>query len=178
MTEHEQALPQVKELFKELREGKHLCMENGDLYWVLHRRFEEYQALFAQLGFTLAKHRRNFYFFDGEKVGKTAQRIAIFFFILVEYVGDHGRPIEESIMGKEWKISELPHLSTERYRNYLRPVEVIDEETLRQEILNTMDRLGFAELLPSNNIRFCTPAYRLLDLCATVAELEDAEQDK
>ncbi len=169
MTDATAPLTLVKELFQALSKGKHLCTDDGDLYFALHRRYAEYETLFRQLGFALRRHPRNFFYFDGDDVGEVAQRIAVFFYILVEHIGDRGLAVEEAIMTKEWKVSDLPHFSTERYRDYMQQVGVTSPDDLHRLVISRLESFGFSSWVPPEHFRFRAAAYRLLDLCIAAA---------
>ena len=169
MTDALPPLTLVKELFHALSKGKHICVDDGDLYFALHRRYPEYEILFGQLGFALRRHPRNFFYFDGDDVGDVAQRIAVFFYILVEHIGDRGLAVEEAIMAREWNVSELPHFSSDRYRGYMQQVGVTGPDDMQRLVLTRLESLGFSAWIPPDQFRFRAEAYRLLDLCIAAA---------
>jgi len=163
------ALPNLKEIFKQLRTGRHIAIEDGIFFQDLIKHEAIFSDLFENLGFELEKHAKGFFFFRGdEKVGDSAASMALFMFILVDFLAGKGAPIEESIMSNEFTLDELPHLTAERYVILMKEGGVSDDEGLGR-LLKRMERLGFISYKESC-IRFRTPAYRFLDLCLQIHE--------
>lgn len=174
MTSDATKLPLLRELFRRLARGRHLCVDDGELFWALDNAFDEYQQLFLALGFVLKRHARDFFYFEGDGVSEIAQRMAVFLFILIEKIGDEGRPVTDALLGAEWTISRLPHFSTERYRKYMERLDVPDEARLRA-VLQSLERYGFVQITGPDSFRFRTPIYRFLDLCVALGEQAERE---
>ncbi|WP_437656590.1 condensin complex protein MksE [Sorangium sp. So ce1182] len=168
------ALPQLKDVFRQLSRGRHICREDGDPYWALRDRTAEFTDLFEQLGFQLRHHARDFFYFDGEDLSEAGERMTVFMFVLVEHIGDQGTTIEEGLMQRDWSISHLPHLTSDRYRELMTRVGVPDEKGLRGVVMS-LDRLGFVEQLGGDAFRFRRPTYRFLDLCVEIARSSERE---
>ena len=169
-------LPHLKQIFDDLRRGKHLAEGDGPHVHALREQTEAYARLFDALGFSLVHHPRGFFYFAADpsaNVTDQAGRMAVFTFILVESLADQGKPVEETLMTHTFNITELPHLTTDRFVTYMRDVGVTSLEDLRQ-VLKNMRRLGFAELVGDDLFRFRTPAYRFLDLCSELAAEQEA----
>lgn len=165
-------LPRLEEVFDALRRGRHLCPEDGDLYWALRDHHAAYADLFGRLGFRLEAHPRDFFYFRGEGgLSDVGARMALFLFVLVEALADQGAPVEEALLTRTFAVPELPHLGSERYRAYLREAGVEGEEGL-EGVVRNLERFGFARRLGEGGFRFRPPAYRFLDLC--LAALADA----
>jgi hypothetical protein len=161
------ALPRLKEVFEALRRGRHLCPEDGELYWALRDNLEPFQDLFAHLGFRLEFHPRDFFYFRGEGgLSDASARMALFMFILIEALGDTGAAVEESVMTRTFSVNDLPHHGSERYQAYLKEAGVDGDEGM-ESILRNLERFGFAKRTGSN-FRFRSPVYRFLDLCHEV----------
>jgi hypothetical protein len=170
------ALPRLKEVFEALRRGRHLCPEDGDLYWALRDHHEAFRDLFAHLGFRLEAHPRDFFYFAGEGgLSDASSRMALFAFILIEALADQGAAVEESLMTRTFSLPELPHRKGERYRAYLKEAGVEGEEGL-DGILRNLERFGFAHRTGKTSFRFRPPAYRFLDLCHQVLAEEREEE--
>ncbi len=162
-------LPHLAEVFEALRRGKHLAMKDGEMYHALKRHESAFEPLFAKLGFKLAHHPRDFfYFLDRSNFTELSARIAVFMFILVEFLSDRGEPVEETVMTRRFTYADLPHLQGERYQTYMREAGVSTPEDLAT-IVRTMERLGFTRRLDSATFCFETPIYRFLDLCLDMA---------
>ena len=173
-------LPYLKRLFDDLRRGKHLAEGDGPHVHVLRENADAYARLFDALGFTLVQHPRGFFYFAADpssNVTDQAGRMAVFTFILVESLADQGKQVEDTLMTHTFNVAELPHFSTDRFITYMRDVGVTSLDELRQ-VLKSMRRLGFAELVGDDLFRFRTPAYRFLDLCSELAaEHEESQLD-
>jgi|SRR5438132_5270470 len=160
-------LPHLQELFQRLRSGYHLSPEDEPIFSAVASNYEAYKAYFAPLGLNLVRHERDFFYFepeDNESSGETLPRIALFSFILIDYIANTGKAIEESLFGEHFLISRLPHFSLERYSALLQQVDVEDSPDLRQ-ILRNMERLGWVKFVGEEEFRFLRPFYRVLDKC-------------
>ena len=161
-------LPRLRDVFEALRRGRHLCPEDGELYWALRDHREAFGELFGRLGFRLETHPRDFFYFAGEgSLSDVGVRLALFLFILVEALADQGVAVEETLMTRTFSVPDLPHLASERYRAYLREAGVEGEEGLGGVVRN-LERLGFARRQGEGDFRFRPPVYRFLDLCQQV----------
>lgn len=168
------ALPHLAEIFNQLRRGRHLCPEDGDLYRALRQDGEAFRDCFHHLGFRLEAHPRDFFYFRGsDGLSPQASRMALFVFILIESLADQGRPVVDTLMTETFAISELPHLKSARYRAYLQEAGGAGEDDLRA-IIRQLDRFGFANRLTDDTFRFRTPAYRFFDLCIDILNRDQA----
>ena len=168
--------PKLALIFRQLRDGWHLCLEDGELYSAIEENAEGFTALFEALGYTLEPHRKGIYFFRGDSaVTDTARRFAVFTFILVEHLGDSGRGIEEALLTTTFAVEELPHLQTDRYRETMAEVGVASLDDL-SKLVSSMQRFGFTAI-EQDRIRFRRPVYRLIDLCARVLETEEGASE-
>ena len=88
-------LTQLAPIFRELFKGYHISRSNPELYTQLASQQDQYRGLFKALGYELTCDSRGFYYFVPEQMGaqvnKTAQRLALFTFILIEHLADQGR---------------------------------------------------------------------------------------
>jgi hypothetical protein len=160
-------LPYLKEIFDRLKRGTHLSPEDEPHYSALAGNSDAYIAYFAPLGLTLARHERDFFYFEPENpeaVTQSLQRVAVFSYILVDHAANEGRSIEEFILGQNFLVSALPHFTLDRYSALLRQVEVFDEGELRQ-ILAHMERIGWLKWLGTDEFRFLRPFHRVFSKC-------------
>jgi len=170
------ALPQLAEVFDALRRGRHLCLEDGDIYRAVHEHIDQYRELFKNLGFRFEEHPRGFYYFRGAgSVSDLTSKMAVFMFILVEAVADTSESVEQAIMSRPMAMTDLPHLKTERYRGYLKEVGVVTDDDLEQ-VVSHLIRFGFAHRLDSGSFRFRSPAYRFFDVALEI--LNELSKDK
>ncbi len=169
------ALPYLEEIFRKLRRGEHICAEDGESYYALCKDIDLYIDLFRQLGFRLEYHPRNFYYFKGEGIlSDASSRLALFVFILMEYIEGKGEPIVDTLLTKNFVIDELPHLTSDRYRAYMKEAGVEDSEGL-ENIVNSLGRLGFAQR-KGNTFRFRVPIYRFFDICMGMLKPDEADK--
>lgn len=169
------AHPRLARIFRLLRDGRHLCIDDGELFTALEQHTEAFSELFRALGYRLGSHRKGIYYFVGDNpLTDTARRFSVFTFILIEHLGDAGDGIEEALFTEVYRLEELPHLQSDRYRETLAELGVVGDDDLRS-LLKSMERYGFVELL-EDRVRFRRPLYRLVDLCVRVLEAaEEAE---
>ncbi|TBV00296.1 Mks condensin complex protein MksE [Phytopseudomonas dryadis] len=168
-------MTQLAAIFRELFKGYHLSRSEPECYAQLSTLQDQYRALFKALGFELVCDPRGFYYFIPEQaaaqVNKTAQRLALFTFILVEHLADQGRDPLSVLDGGSIGRDELPAL-LDKYRDLFLQAEVTSHEELEDKIIRRLTQLGFAE--DSNGIyRFLPPMHRFLDVCLSVQHDRD-----
>jgi hypothetical protein len=160
-------LPYLEEIFQHLCRGRHICVEDGNIYFALHDNAAAFQDLFNHLGFEMEVHSRDFYYFKGGKsLSGRSEKMALFIFILMEYLEGQGESVEEGILTKTFSISELPHFSTERYRGYMKEIGIEDSDGLAA-IVSNLDKFGFAQRR-GDIFRFRSPIYRFFDICSSI----------
>ncbi len=173
MDSHE--LPLLREVFTELRKGKHLCLEDGPLYGALAAHRDDYQNLFTALGLNLVFHDRGFFYLDDESAPRTAQRMILFTAILVETLDDQGINLDEKLLEIPILPDKLPHLRHEKYAKVMGEVDVTTEDSLLK-VLEALRRYGLAEAKADGTWRFRTSAYRLLDILNLAGRFLVSEQ--
>lgn len=162
-------IPMLEEIFERLRRGEHICPEDGEVYRALDAHAAELAELFGGLGFRLVRHRADFFHFTApERFSPTGARVAVFAFILVEWLAGRGETVERAVMEEPFAVEDLPHLESRRYRRFMADVDVADASGM-DNLLRQLERLGFVRFVSDGVLRFRRPAYRLLDLCAEVA---------
>lgn len=170
-------LSQLAPIFRELFKGYHVSRRDPELYAQLSNFQDQYRALFKALGFELVCDTRGFYYFVPDtaiasaQVNKTAQRLALFTFILVEHLADQGRDPIAVLDGGSLGRDELPAL-LEKYRDLFVQAEVTTQDELEEKIMRRMTQLGFAS--EDNGVyRFLPPMHRFLDVCLSVQQDRD-----
>jgi len=168
-------LTQLAPIFRELFKGFHISRRDPELYAQLSNFQDAYRGLFRALGFELVCDTRGFYYFVPEQaaaqVNKTAQRLSLFTFILVEHLADQGRDPISVLDGGSLGRDELPGL-LEKYRDLFGQAEVQTAEELEEKIMRRMAQLGFTH--EENGIyRFLAPMHRFLDVCLSVQQDRD-----
>ena len=168
-------LSQLAPIFRELFKGYHVSRRDAELYSQLSNQQDQYRALFKALGFELVCDTRGFYYFVPEQMGaqvnKTAQRLALFTFIIVEHLADQGRDPLAVLDGGSLGRDELPPL-LEKYRDLFLQAEVQTQDELEVKVMRRLTQLGFAS--EDNCIyRFLPPMHRFLDVCLSVQQDRD-----
>ena len=162
-------------IFRELFKGYHISRRDPELYSQLSNLQDPYRALFKSLGFELVCDSRGFYYFVpgqmGAQVNKTAQRLALFCFILIEHLADQGRDPLTVLDGGSVGRDELPPL-LEKYKDLFLQAEVSSQEELEEKILRRLTQLGFAGE-DNGTYRFLAPMHRFLDVCLSVQQDRD-----
>lgn len=90
-----QRMPSLGELFAHFNAGRHLNrMSQHSLWAELEREQEQYEALFAALGYTLKIDGRGFAWFHFEdsssNVSKTTRQLALLLMLIFEFKADAG----------------------------------------------------------------------------------------
>lgn len=159
-------------IFRELFKGYHISRSHPELYTQLAGQQDAYRALFKALGYELTCDSRGFYYFVPEQMGaqvnKTAQRLALFTFILVEHLADQGRDPLAVLDGGSLGRDELPAL-LEKYRDLFLQAEVTSVDELEEKIMRRLTQLGFAGE-EGGVYRFLAPMHRFLDVCLSVQQ--------
>lgn len=130
-------LSQLAPIFRELFKGYHVSRRDPELYAQLSNFQDQYRTLFKALGFELVCDTRGFYYFVPDsaiasaQVNKTAQRLALFTFIIVEHLADQGRDPIAVLDGGSLGRDELPSL-LEKYRDLFIQAEVQTQEELEE----------------------------------------------
>ena len=136
-------LSQLAPIFRELFKGYHVSRRDPELYAQLSNFQDQYRTLFKALGFELVCDTRGFYYFVPDsaiasaQVNKTAQRLALFTFIIVEHLADQGRDPIAVLDGGSLGRDELPSL-LEKYRDLFIQAEVQTVEELEEKIMRRM----------------------------------------
>lgn len=168
-------MTQLAPIFRELFKGFHISRRDPELYSQLSNQQDAYRALLRSLGYELVCDTRGFYYFvpeqTGAQVNKTAQRLALFTFILVEHLADQGRDPLAVLDGGSIGRDELPPL-LEKYRDLFLQAEVTTQEELEEKVMRRLTQLGFAA--EDNGVyRFLPPIHRFLDVCLSVQQDRD-----
>ena len=168
-------LTQLAPIFRELFKGYHISRAAPELYTQLSNQQDAYRALFKSLGYELVCDSRGFYYFVPEQMGaqvnKTAQRLALFTFILVEHLADQGRDPLAVLDGGSLGRDELPPL-LEKYKDLFLQAEITSQDELEEKVMRRLTQLGFAS--EDNGIyRFLPPMHRFLDVCLSVQQDRD-----
>lgn len=168
-------MTQLAAAFRDLFKGYHISRSEPECYAQLSSMQDQYRALFRALGFELVCDPRGFYYFVPEQVApqvnKTAQRLALFTFILVEHLADQGRDPLSVLDGGSIGRDELPAL-LDKYRDLFLQAEVQTVDELEEKILRRMTQLGFAHE-EGGIYRFLPPMHRFLDVCLSVQQDRD-----
>ncbi len=156
-------LPRQRDIFEALISGRHMCLEDGELFTALRDNEDDYRALFGGLGLELIVDPRGFFFLNGTRTPANMKDILFFMAILFEYMDEQGYSLEEVVFGSDFYFKDLPHLSHQRYAEVMeRAAGVKTLEALRG-IVTSMARYRFV-VTEADSFRFRIPAHRLFDL--------------
>lgn len=155
-------------IFQLLSRGKHISIEEGEAWQLLNKSTSEYQEVFSALGFELVSDSRGYFYFHGSNRGLSdgTEKLALFVYVLVDWLADNGDNIIESLFTKEFEASSLPHLTNDRYKSYMSQVSISDQKELNF-IVKNMSNLGFAKITQAEPIKFrlLSPVWRMLETC-------------
>ena len=155
-------------IFQLLSRGKHISIEEGEAWQLLNKSTSEYQEVFRALGFELVSDSRGYFYFHGSNRGLSdgTEKLALFVYVLVDWLADNGDNIIESLLTKEFEASALPHLTNDRYKGYMSQVSISDQKELNSVIKN-MSNLGFEKIIEvePTKFRFLSPVWRMLETC-------------
>src|SRR5690606_18176711 len=140
-------MTQLAAAFRDLFKGYHISRSEPECYAQLSSMQDQYRALFPALRFALVCHPRGFDYLVPEQiapqVNKTAQRLALFTFILVEHLADQGRDPLSVLDGGSIGRDELPAL-LDKYRDLFLQAEVTTQDELGEKVIRRLTQLGFA----------------------------------
>lgn len=174
-------LEKLEDIFRELSRGRHISAADGDLFAAIEKHPTDYQKVFRKLGFDLVCDARGFYYFFGSRAtANNVNRLALFLYILIDWLADNGEGITAALAGKSFNIDHLPHLGSERYRGYLAHVGIATPGDIT-ETIRTMENFGFLAQGSDGTFRLLPPAYRIVDACVAagldpVKSTEETEQ--
>lgn len=162
-------LPEKLDLaFQSLSQGRHITIEDGEVWQLLNKSISEYQVVFSALGFELVSDSRGFFYFHGSSRGLSdgTEKLALFIYVLVDWLADNGKNVIESLFGNEYDAGALPHLANDRYKGYMAQVSVSGQKELN-DIIKKMNKLGFAKITDQEPMKFrlLSPIWRMLETC-------------
>ena len=160
-------IPGKAEVFQALVGGTHISLQSGEIFYYLSNHAEDYKTELATLGYELI-HELDYYYlkpFNDDRSNDYSKRCLVFITIMVESISNEAKDIVEALFNEAgFEIDNLPHFSTERYRNYMQNMEVGEDRQLKA-LLNNMHRSGFIQYHEADNfMRFLTPSHRFLQL--------------
>lgn len=168
------------EIFEALKSGQHISSDNGcSKLWEAYSQCPEAWAeIMSKLGYDLQRHPSGFCYLETPgSTNSTAAQITVFVLVLVRFIARDNDSIQETLLGRSWAISALPHLSDDRGRRYMEQVQVKDDQSL-QEVARKIAKLGFASIDEQGNMRFHRPIRRFLDMCIDAYQHSDEATDR
>lgn len=170
-------LPHLPEIFRKLRRGYHYTPADGAPYRALEDQFEAYQAAFDAFGLQLKRHRQQTVYLEAtpsQTPGTEARTMGLFMLILIEWFGTQRASLVPDLFERTFRLDDLPHLDTERYREAMKAVGVQERAGL-ESIVGKLEQFGFARQT-SDGFRLRAAAYRFLDLCQEAIEQAEAAE--
>jgi hypothetical protein len=166
-------LSQLAPIFRELFKGYHVSRRDPELYAQLSNFQDQYRTLFkawaSSWSATPVVSTTSCRTWPPRAVNKTAQRLALFTFILVEHLADQGRDPIAVLDGGSLGRDELPSL-LDKYRDLFIQAEVQTDE-LEEKIMRRMTQLGFAtkKTASTASCRRCTASSTCACRCSRTA---------
>lgn len=166
-------LPHLGELFELFNAGKHLNRVAEPALWAeLEKEQEQYQTLFASLGFDLRVDGRGFAWFHfdnaSSNISRTTRQLALLFMLLFELKADEGLHLARF---SDWRIDRgLLAMLMERGHDLLQA-----EESLAS-LLDRACTHGFAESVASG-WRLLPAVWRYLDHFEALASQQAGDVD-
>ena len=122
---------QLAQVFRLLRQGKHVCRDDGAVFRDLERHEGRYRVVFQALGYQLIRHDRGFYYFQGDNTLPTVRLQAVTLFVLILFqeleekkFQEPDRAWEKLLTSRIFHVDELPHFATARRRDLMQSVGV------------------------------------------------------
>lgn len=170
------ALPQkLAEIFRLLRIGRHICVEDGPVYRTLEQEEDRYRTVLEGLGYELVHHAQGFYYLKGGRTfsSRGLQSITMFVFLLFQHLEDSKQAEPDhtwirSLTSRRFVIDELPLFGTVQHRTMMAKLD-LTPATLRQRVLRVLQQLGMLEFVDERSFCFRSPIYRFVDLCMAYA---------
>lgn len=170
-------LPHLSQLFELFNAGKQLNRIAEPALWAeLENEQDQYQTLFASLGFELRVDGRGFAWFHfdnaSSNVSRTTRQLALLFMLLFELKADEGTHLERFT---DWRIDRgLLAMLVERGHDLLQ-AEGLDEESLAG-LLDRACTHGFAESVVGG-WRLLPAVWRYLDHFEALASQQAGDVD-
>ena len=166
----------LADAFRLLRQGRHVCRDDGAVFRDLERHEDRYREIFQALGFRLDAHDRGFFYFQGESRLPTARLQAITLFVLILFQDldekrsqEPDRAWENTLTSRIFNVNELPHFATAARRDLMQDAGVT-RGNLSEKVLRVLRQQGMLEMRGPGRFRFRVPVYRFVDLCLKFAE--------
>ena len=160
-------LPNAKGIYQRLRNGVHInpLIEGGTpLYRELQKHQQDYQQLFALLGYTLAHDSGGFFYFNNEEDRSTAllsatKKAALVIYTLFTYLEDQN--LDPSYVIREQPIAWVTFLAAHSHHlDLFRDAEIPDEVALKKSVHWLRDK-GIC-LVSKETVQFLPPVERFL----------------
>lgn len=177
-TLHLDRLPSLGQLFELFNAGRHLNRVAEPALWAeLEAQQEQYQLLFARLGFRLCIDGRGFAWFQfdtaGANVSRTTRQLALLLMLLFEHKADDGQHLARFT---DWQIDQkLLAALAERGRELLR-AEGLTLDALG-DLLGKACAQGFAEVA-GGGWRLLPAVWRYLDHFEVLVEQQREDADE
>lgn len=163
-------LAHLTDLFNLFNSGRHLNRSTDASMWhELEQQLDQYQHLFASLGFELRIDGRGFAWFHDDEtnpnINKQSRHLALLLMVIFDHQADNGRSLGQFY---QWKIDHA--LLEEVYEKHqgLLDAEELDQDAL-VKILDNAVRKGFAAQ-DNNQWRLLPSVYRYLDHFESITE--------
>jgi hypothetical protein len=173
---HDDLPKQLPQIFELLSMGRHISLSDHELFYAIRDNFHNLKNYFKAIGYHLEVHTKEFYYFKlpGKSNTKTTEQMILFICLMIDFLDKREIDLESALILRDFKVVDLPHFNTDRYKELLAEVGVTDGEKLLA-VLGNLEKYGFASLTGKVSFRFRSPVYRFFDLC--LAEINREEQE-
>ena len=172
-------MPRFREIFDELKSGKHLCVatDSGELWLSYRSAANQWRELFEAMGYELHEEHDSYCYVSGESQAKGIPAIALFVLVLIRANSDVERNMIDQLTQTVYSVSSLPHLTDDRHRQVMALANVTSRSDL-EGIFKSMKRLGFANG-EAGAFRLTLAVRRIVDLCLKAADgaIDDVGHD-
>lgn len=170
-------LPKLAELFKFFNAGKHLNRSAQASFWAeLEANQNQYQSLFAALGYPLKIDGRGFAWFEHQdlssNISNQSRQLALLFMVIFDRQADAGQSLSRFY---DWRIDNALLQSASEQHQEILNAENLDIDGLKS-LLEKAEGLGFCQkhsgywtLLPA--------VCRYLDHFEALAQHSDTDTD-
>jgi len=141
-------IPGKIQVFQALVGGMHISLQSGELFHYLSNHSEAYKTELATLGYELI-HELDYYYlqpFNDDRSNDYSKRCLVFITIMIESIANTSQDLVETLFSERgFECDQLPHFSSERYRNYMQNMDPshrflrLSQEILEQHTKQTTD---------------------------------------
>jgi hypothetical protein len=159
------AMPDFREVFDELKSGRHLCAasETARLWLSYRAAADQWRELFGAMGYELHEEHETYCYVAGDSQAKGIPAIALFVLVLIRANEGADRDMVDQLTMPIYSLASLPHLADDRHRQVMALAGITSRSDI-EGVVKSMRRLGFANG-ESSSFRLTLAVRRIVDLC-------------